>query len=470
MAALFTSGEERHPQTLTAFLNRWTKVFFRDILSGLSSVPRLKINAIPPPSGRSVECDVPVTLDKLPIDLVLCIADYLEIADMASLWLCNHNLHHKLDSRYWAHAMAFSPRHDNIPGARQELLMRFARDNGCFYYCFPLQALRRTEALGPPIWMFAGLPEGLGDNLDASPNDLFMMHNDRNQYVLSFEHVQAVMARHHHGPGHGHALRILHGKEINDPCGAWDVTTLLSVDAEIINSELVLRIQQWFLCASGQLQQVPKRRSLAICRHLNHQVDTKKRPGSLISCKLRHEQSEGCEICSYHLRCTECSAEFLIQLRNLGQDGRAVLITKWASFGAGMNWMDQRWTDNCRALGRFWAARVIAPATIAPATEPTALHRQFERQTIKKLAQLSDENANLLRGRAYRSSLICVAAAYSDPTYRLGDIWIQSPRREPGAHGRIHWNWYLHGTVYRDQPPIRGPDRDRWVAWCHLRA
>jgi hypothetical protein len=240
------------------------------------------------------------------------------------------------------------------------------------------------------------------------------------------------MTRHRHGRRSGHALEILQACEMSEPRGLDNPITLLSVEPAIFNDESFLRIQQWVVFVSRQLEKSLDFRSLSVCSHFTNDGDTL-RP--ILECKLRHhEAKQGCATCHPCLRCTRCRIEFTIQTRDLGVDDSAVIITKWARLGHGLSPTDPHWRSH--ALESFlWRNHAVVQAA-----DDGSIHALFERQAKIGMDALLVEQASLLRRKAYRRvSLLAYKLHHPD----WNDVWIRAPRVERNAH---RYNEYPMGS------------------------
>lgn len=241
------------------------------------------------------------------------------------------------------------------------------------------------------------------------------------------------MARHRFGSGYGHALGILRAREITVHRVVRGLTTLLSVDAEVINSKVVLRIQQWFLYDQGPVDQITEWPDIGICAHFPNKSQQFR---EILECSLRYYSAPGqCQRCyASYICCTMCELEFNMQLRDCGKDRKAFVVTKWVGLGNGIHPSDICWRRNFKEHAH------LPRIDLVPVVRSDPLHRQFERQAAVTTKALSDENETLLCRRAYRRSFNRV---YEYCAPKPQDIWVQLPPLERGAH-KVKFSKFAH--------------------------
>jgi hypothetical protein len=224
------------------------------------------------------------------------------------------------------------------------------------------------------------------------------------------------MTQNQHACGREHALEMLPVCEILEPRGLDNLIKLLFDEPAIINDELHLRNQQRVLFASGQLEKSFQLRSLSVCSHFTNDGDALR---FILECKLRHQGAkQGCATCHPCLRCTRCRIEFNIQTRDLGVNGSAVAVTKWARLGHGLSPTDPHWRSH--ALESFLRRNYA----VVQAADDGSIHALFERQAKMRMDALLVEQASLLSRKAYCRVLLL---AYKSRHPDWNDVWIRAP-------------------------------------------
>lgn len=76
------------------------------------------------------------------------------------------------------------------------------------------------------------------------------------------------MKRHYFGPRHGFPLEAFQSTEAIES-GLYGNIVLLSVDAQIVSNELLIRSQQWVLLPHNRRDELVTKRSFHhVCRHI----------------------------------------------------------------------------------------------------------------------------------------------------------------------------------------------------------
>jgi hypothetical protein len=129
--------------------------------------------------------------------------------------------------------------------------------------------------------------------------------------------------------------------------------TLLSVDAQIVSNELLMRSQIWKLLPWSRRDEFVNELaehswSYDICVH------TRLGPldASLVSdlVKSRLDQLEAREKCRIQtLQCPYCWMDYVLDAVDFGERGFAVLATRWINLGAGLDSADAKWRSHITA-------------------------------------------------------------------------------------------------------------------------
>jgi hypothetical protein len=104
----------------------------------------------------------------------------------------------------------------------------------------------------------------------------------------------------------------------------------------IVDGRLFLRFQQWFLFPAAQPVRCPTRIPIYVCPHWEHilvQFVSRTRLGFILSCRASHWDDERinstCPRCAGLHRCEICPIEFQIDIKNFGEKGIALVVSRW---------------------------------------------------------------------------------------------------------------------------------------------
>ena len=204
------------------------------------------------------------------------------------------------------------------------------------------------------------------------------------------------MRRHYYGPGHGIPTESLSFTEVQvsaDEDKPERVTTLLSVEARICleSTSLSLRIQHWALISFTKRDlMLPKTKSVLICDHVTTRSSEISR---LIESKLkRHRTESACWADSEVLKCRYCNIDFQVEIKEVDDEGTALVITKWLDLGSGLTPMDTRW--------RVHLAR-DRDAEIGKSRKAGDIRLRFESEPGLSQDSLSCQNALYLTAKRY---------------------------------------------------------------------
>lgn len=137
-------------------------------------------------------------LDQLPAEILLCISDYMDIADVACMSMCSHLLQQKIGQNC-LERFGFDPNSEHGTQDRQDLLLRICRDDDRHYFSLERGYILPNDALAPPLW---GPRSSSWRNFKGILYHIVEIHRSHpSRYRLTFDHVQCVMARHRRGRG-----------------------------------------------------------------------------------------------------------------------------------------------------------------------------------------------------------------------------------------------------------------------------
>ncbi|KAI4127532.1 MAG: hypothetical protein LQ347_004563 [Umbilicaria vellea] len=360
----------------------------------------------------------------LPLEILELIRDYLSPNDTASLVLCNHALLRAFGNRHWA---SLRPGGDNNQ-YRESFLTTLSRDLPGHFFCHYCVRLHLRDDLGSPGPALN--PENRWPCVSKAGESLRLCvcaHPIISWYRFTFHHLQLAMKRHHHGPGHGISTESLSFTEVEvsrDEDEADRVTTLLSVEARICPEpmSLCLRIQHWALVSSTMRDMIrSKTKFVTICDHITtHSSEISQLGESEL--KPRRTESEyraGPDVS----KCRFCNTDFQVEIKDFGDEGLALVVTKWLDLGSGLTPMDTRWRVH---LGRDRDAEIGALG------EAGIVRLRFESERGLTQDALSCQNASYLRQKRFMNAM----DRWNDCTW-----FLQAGKRMP-------FSYHLDGSLF----------------------
>lgn len=238
----------------------------------------------------------------------------------------------------------------------------------------------------------------------------------RSTYAFDFTHVQLAM-REHRRPGTGLPLEALVLTELvlRPERGLRCIRTMLaSFEAQVVEDQLCLRIQQWLLIPVGY--KVPERiddgigPSVHFCTHLSLDYE-------VYFDERRQEEARLGVFAPELCRCPVCEVEYVADIVYMGAlDKNALVVSKWLDLGDGLDPQAETWRRHARPAGRVRSARVDI--------EQTSLMRDFERAHGKSLAQLTSENRRIIDGQTEMVDVSRMELAHVSVGTRMDRTWV----------------------------------------------
>ena len=291
----------------------------------------------------------PNTLLGLPIELLQVVADNLTPVDKASLAICNL----PLLNAFGKESLSLLSNGNERTRNRELFLTTLARDLPDYFFCFHCNRLHSVKSVGPP-----------GPALQPRRRltclciqtcyrvwECLKTHPSPSLYTLSFPHIQLAMERHRRGPNFGISPESLAFIEVHVSRRTRDpepVTTLLSVDARMCSEEqpsLCLRIQQWVLISVSEFDKILHALDyLKICDHipksnlseLSEAIGSASNSHKEIGLPTRNDSELS--------KCDFCDMDYQIDIKDMDDKERALVITRWVDLGAGLKSLDHGWT------------------------------------------------------------------------------------------------------------------------------
>jgi hypothetical protein len=329
-------------------------------------------------SKRITNQSTPTTLLDLPPESILCAADFLPADSAACLAFCNRALSQLLSPQCW------EPLRQHNHEAHIAFLSALAKDLPGSFVCYICSLLHLSSGVLPPGTTGSRIFQ---NSLRCVKNDRSLNHRTScSSYTLKFAHVQLVMKRHHYGFDHGVSLDLLSHTEVEERYfKEYCRTTLLSVDARIASDELLMRSQLCIVLPTDRRDKYLSRMLpvQTLCRHIwAGQEDCRLR--ELIKCSLDHlGGKKTCFTCIGTLQCQYCYIDFEIDIRDLGMQGTALVITRWINLGAGQTPYDKKWRSH----------HVVDDSPVPFC--PGSIRSSFEDQKGSSVNELAAENIKM---------------------------------------------------------------------------
>ncbi|KAL3423631.1 hypothetical protein PVAG01_05378 [Phlyctema vagabunda] len=273
----------------------------------------------------------PSQLFRLPPEIILSIASILPTASAACLALCCHRLNQTLGPKLW------ETLRNESPDVMLDLLTSLAKDRPEQFACRECVRLHRTDKVGWPGHL--GAPYGPRHHLWSSPayRPLYF-----SPYSIAFIHVKLAMKQHYDGTDFGLPLDAFWFLQVNLR-GYDDLLTLLSVDAQIVHNEFLLRIQNWTLLPWARIVGlVDNLVPLFICEHTDIGSLAEDLVILLATSRIKREEAPD-KYCSETFQCRYCWMEYMLQAVDFGERGLVVILTRWLNMGAGLDDADTKW-------------------------------------------------------------------------------------------------------------------------------
>jgi hypothetical protein len=367
-----------------------------------------------PASRATTNTDAP-RLSNLPPELIILIASLLSTQSAACLSLCNRAMSQILGPNIW--------RCLNLqdPEMRASFLSDLSKDLPQYFVCYLCVKLHASSAIQSP----RTTPKTL--TRCVSEQHAFE-HCSQSGLLLRFPHIQLAMKRHYHGPSHGFPLEAFQSTEVIESDLHRNIV-LLSVDAQIVSNELLMRSQQWVLLPHNRRDELITERFF---HHLCHHIWALGKAGdnlpTLVKSRLDLLEEQG-RCCTSTAQCLKCPMDFVLDTVDLGERGIAGCATRWINLGAGLHPADPKWRSH---LGK------PLPQGVTYEPHPLgSIRSSFENQTSIPFEDLTARNMYNLLSRRKRKFITRRADEF---------IWrlvCRSPHRWCLEHAEQSLGWFL---------------------------
>ncbi|KFY17158.1 hypothetical protein V492_00836 [Pseudogymnoascus sp. VKM F-4246] len=211
---------------------------------------------------------------------------------------------------------------------------------------------------------------------------------------------------------------------------------LSSADAQIVSDEFIMRFQTWTLVPWNRsdtfVEQLAKEDYMHdICVHgrLAGYPDGSKVTDHMISRVTLLENGEDCQTRLF--QCPYCYMDYMVDAKDFGEQGFAVITTKWVNFGPGRESPDIKW----RCHGTRYKDRLDVNDAACHGGE---IRADFESQAEPSLEDLTSDNERRLFSTRKRRAIT----------------------RAPD--GRI-WRWSGGARWFLDPPNSNPSIWERWL-------
>jgi hypothetical protein len=274
----------------------------------------------------------------LPPEIVLLISENLPETSTSCLALCSRRLSIVLGRKSWR-----SLKRGGID-ERLAFLSLLARDLPESFVCQECVCLHQASSLKwPRTITYRSGPRCC--NYLSCYRYLFM-----SQYEIYFPHIQLALSQHSQGIDLGFPLKAFQHVEVRHE-HELQKTTLISIDAQIVSGEFLMRSQYWTLLPWGrrnEFEDVVTKDSLSferdICLHTRKDLFHENVPELV---KSRLNQLEAGDSCHTRIfKCPYCNIDYSMDARDFGLMGFAIVTTKWINMGSGQHYKDSKWKSH----------------------------------------------------------------------------------------------------------------------------
>ena len=277
-------------------------------------------------------------MGRLPPELIIYTTRFLPPDSAASFALCCHSIYAILGSRYWESLQTQDQQ-------RLAFLTLLERDLPKYIVCHPCKILHLSQKESDesgvrwdpsqPIFRPCAREEFLGGIIGY-------IHQQ-----FSFSTFQMAMKRYRLGlPYSDHLSRLGHDWTSHGYTGDEMLPYQSRAQAKIVARSLILRIQYVLLIPPHRTLQIPRWSPMSICPHIEI-MELNNRMLEDIQCKVKHNHS--LRHCSKEFglkQCYRCTTEYQLHLRERGQFGSVIVITKWLDLGEGRLRTDFKWRSH----------------------------------------------------------------------------------------------------------------------------
>lgn len=325
-------------------------------------------------------------LIQLPAELILIVASMLPTSSAACLALSSRRISKILGPGHWRSLQI------GAPGILRAFLTSLGRDLPQYFVCQECPTLHHIRSIKWPQVI-----EGSFDPFCVWSGRSYRLLS-QSQYCVYFCHVQLAMRQHRSGIDIGFPLRAFQHLEMKYN-RMHQKSTLLSIDAQITQNDLLMRSQTWVSIPwsqrDGYLDRLVDDLHRDICKHTNSGLLGAHLTAKLVKSRLAQLEAQE-EIRPQTLQCPECWMEHELDIADLGTRGFAILITKWVNLGSGLDFRDPKWQSHVTARANLNGGHPRQTGDIK---------KNFEAQTEIPMRDLTADNKLKLSSGRYERLL-----------------------------------------------------------------
>jgi hypothetical protein len=240
-------------------------------------------------------------------------------------------------------------------------------------------------------------------------------------YEINYPQIQLAMRQHRSGTDIGFPLEAFqHLEALHDETAPKIV--LSSVNAQIISNEFLVRFQTWTLVpwnrSNAFIEELGKDGHVYnICIHdrIEGYPDEFEVKIRMMARVIELEAGKNCKTPTFP--CRFCYMDYMVDVKDFGERGFAVITTKWVNFGAGLESPDAKWITHTQL---YIEERGVDPI----GSHLGVIQAAFENAAEMSLEDLTSENERMLFSTRNR----CLVTRVPD-----GSIW----------RWRLDNRWYL---------------------------
>lgn len=325
----------------------------------------------------------------LPTEIILLIACELPISSTACLTLTSRRLSQILGPGFWQSLKS------EAPDVFLEFLILLEKDLPGHFLCQQCIRFHRIDVIQwPRIVTYRFNRPRCTRHWQREEYQVLPL----SRYRIHFAHIHLAMRQHHCGTDIGFPLEAFQHLEVHYNENQQQ-TTLSSIDAQIVSNELLVRSQAWVLVPWSQynqfFQELVSRGtfSYSICIHMRRGPKFKEDSVvDLMRCKV--DKRKALEECfTETFQCQSCQADYELDARDFGERGFAVIVTKWANLGAGLDFSDPHW--KCHVISPL-------PKGFYNPHSRGSIRASFERVTEVTVEKLTADNESKLFSKRTR--------------------------------------------------------------------
>lgn len=298
-------------------------------------------------------------LAKLPLELLVLIAEFLPLASAVTFSLSCRPLYSLIGTKYLKRAKQDTKSFD--PYALLALLQRDLPDLLACHYCKKLHAIKHASRFLDSSKYYKGWirrPKPIC--VHANYRRTLYIHPDFSSTIF-----RMAMKRHRQGADCSSLLNLLscewrifyHAKHIGK----------VNTECRIVQNSLLVRNQSVFPVQPRQSVEFLFESGFLICSHYNWRRYGPCAPTSQL--ELRHRE-KSFKAWGQLMQCNYCATEFRIDVQRFKNLGRLVFFTKWQNLGSGERLLDTQWRSHLStSQGPMWRNVFLRSGSIVSAFE-----------------------------------------------------------------------------------------------------